>query len=995
MTVDDPHPPLQQRPVVVNQPQPHNQNLNFTEIRQQRPEPQITQTLTLDPRFDPPKEDNPISIDVQGEDLEEAEEESEPQIGMPLSPPSRAAKAASSRRGPKRKRMNRKQLEAVQHKVRILMGNLKLIPFVPNRAIDFASHESLLRRLGLWGFVHVELDSSDLRADLIAQLVVNYKKVATGRVSEVNGFRIRLSRADLGRALKLPPVKKEYNNVIAAADEDAEFVSEKSVRFVEELMSNWMLLHDEDTWILPEEVMHWIELIRKGRPDRVEWASLMWFMVEKELSQGIHLADCYYASHLQHLIKHQNERLFLAEPDEDVNVRDEEEEEDGGDVAIVEEGVKHVATAVREDGDAEKVASTVSKESDAEKMGVSVNEVFADEKISEELLSVKSVDSNNDTHMEESSDIKTGNSDNFRDLHKDCSEVKPEEPSVELSDIKTDKSDGFMDLHKDCSEVKPEEPSVELSDIKTDKSDGFMDLHNDCSEVNKPEEPSVELSDIKTDKSDGFMDLHNDCSEVRLEEPSVELSDIKTDKSDGFMDLHKDCSEIRPEEPSVELSDIKTEKSDGFMDLHNDCSEMKPEEPNVGLTLAQDNFEQDNIEKVNGQPDDVMIFEDLDLGDSDNWQLNEKSPEGEPYLRQCNLGTDKGLFDVEERVEDIIEEEEGKEEEGTEEEEDVEEDGEEEYRHYDDADEEGGIDITEKFDSLQGISEAHLFQGVNISQSAFGSPLPVINESPMQHFASHAETDSTASGNTLKRAANFEQNLPFRGVSDGNKRIRCDDTWDHQESSGFHRCMENIEHWMGKAKMMYAAKEQECTQMNMNQQHLYAEVEQRNRVVEHQEKITIEVRQKSQMEIYKLERELFIMGGLLDSYRKALKETRRQFSEYRARCSLSDEPLYKDAGPGGVVLSVAELERQRLKQELEDRTKQLELESTIKSFESKWYPVFEGHHNDVQKLSEKLLLIEEKVKLLRGSSLSLRAEEIAELPATTEEMMEQPAMAED
>uniref|UniRef100_A0A7N0VA70 Uncharacterized protein n=1 Tax=Kalanchoe fedtschenkoi TaxID=63787 RepID=A0A7N0VA70_KALFE len=905
MTRDDPQSPLQQHSAEVNQQQPHTRNLNFPETQLQQQEPHFPETLILDPQITeyPPKENNSTLIDVQEEDLEEAEEDSEPQLGMSLSSPSRsgadthvvpvAAKPTSSRRRPKRKRMNKKQFEAVQHKVQRLMGNLKLIPFVPNRALDFGSHENLLRRLGLWDFVHVELDGSDLRADLIAQLVVNYKKV--GRVSEVNGFRVKVSRADLGRSLKLPPVKKDCNGLITIVDEDAEFSSEKTIRFVEELMSNWMLLHDEDTWILPEEVMHWIEMIRKGHPDRVEWASLVWYMVEKELSQGLHLVDCYYASHLQHLMKHQNERLFLAEPDEDVSVREEEEEEDGGDVAMVEVGAEHVDTAVRDEDSDEKMAITISKESEFEKMDVSVNEVLANEKINEEFLGVKASDANIDTHKKEFN-----------------------------SHIETDKSNDFMDLHNDCLEVKSEKPSVELT------------LGQDNIEQYNIEQDDIEQDDIELDN---------------MEQDNIEQDDIEKDNI---------------EQDAIEQDDIE-----------------------------QDNIEQDNIGKENAQLDHVMNFDDLGLGDSDNWQLDENNAEGVPFLRQCSLGRDKGSFDVEGRAEDVVDEEELDDDEvdGDEDVEEDEEEGEEEEEEYDNDDEvgeEGGIDLPDKFDSLQGIS-SHIFQGVNISQGAFGSPLPVVNQSPMQHFSSHAEASSTAFGNTLKRTANHEQNVSYRSVTDGNKRIRCDDTWDHQEPSDFYRCMENIEHWMGKAKMMYAAKEQECAQMNMNQQLLYAEVQQRNHMIEHQEKNSIEVRQKSHMEILKLDRELIVMEGLLDSYRKALKEIRREFSEYRARCPLPEEPLYKDAGPGGVVLSGSELERQRLKQVEEDRMKRLELESAFKSFEAEWYPVFEGHHNGVHKLDEKLLLLEEKVKILK----CLKTEEIMDQPTMTEETTMQPAMTEE
>ena len=91
-------------------------------------------------------------------------------------------------------------------KRKILDEILKPIPFVPPD-LDFSRHEKLLKRLGLWDFVHLEFDRS-LRTDLLSQLIASYGD----RCSYVNGARINVSRADLARALKLP-VKKDKDTV--------------------------------------------------------------------------------------------------------------------------------------------------------------------------------------------------------------------------------------------------------------------------------------------------------------------------------------------------------------------------------------------------------------------------------------------------------------------------------------------------------------------------------------------------------------------------------------------------------------------------------------------------------------------------------------------------------------------------------------------------------------------------------------------------------------
>ncbi|CAM8900690.1 unnamed protein product [Rhodiola kirilowii] len=1059
MTLDDSQSAVQQQPAEVDNQRPHSQTPNFTEIEDQLEEPQFPKTLTLDPQItqNPPGENNPAAFGVQEEDLEEAREEPEAQLDMSLASPTRAVtdthvvvrlRATWSRRRQKRKRVNRKQLVAMQQKLQVLTAKLNLIPFVPNRTLDFPSHENLLRRLGLWDFVHVELDSSNLRVDLIAQLVVNYKRLGTGRVSEVNGVRIKLSRADLGRALKLPPVKKDNSSVVVVIDEDAELVSEVSIRFVEELMSNWMLMHGQDPWILPDEVMHWIEVIRRGHPDKVEWASLMWFMVEKELSQGLRLVDCYYASHLQHLIKHQNASLFLVE-----HAREEEEEEEcAGDVEIVDE--ECVGTAVSEGCVVDEVVSSHGKECDAavsegcvdykkafklsEESEAAVSEGCVDDKMaftlnkeSEAVVTEGCVDDKMafTLHKESEAAVSEGYVDDKMDF------TLNKESEAVVTDGCVDDKMAFT-LHKESEAAVSEgyvDDKMDFTLNKASEAAGSKDCVDDKMPFTLTKESETAVSESYVDDkrtftlnkeseatvSEGFVDdkmaftpskkseaaVGEGCIDDKMAFTLSKESEAAVSDVDGKMDftlskeseaekirinVNEVCTDekvieeskgVKVSEPNNDthvkelITHTETNEGDDFLDLHSGFPEGKSEEPSIELTLGQDNTETENT-----QPDDVMNFEDLGLGDTDNWQLNENIGEGEPFLRQCSL-SEKSSFDIERRVEDNIIDDDAMDDDDEEEEVDADDDDEEEADDDANDEVEAGVDeetnLAEKFDSLHGIPSAHMYQAVDISQGAFGSPLSLLNESHMQQFVSHAETSSTPIGNKLKRAAN-------RTVTGENKRFRSD-TWDHQEPPNFDRCMENIEHWMGKAKMMYAEKEQQITQMSMNQQLLFAEMEQREHMIQHQERITNEVRQKSQMEIYKLEKELFEMVGVLDHYRKALKETRREFSEYRKQYTLPEEPIYKDAGPGGLVLSVAELERQRLKQEEEDKMKRLELEITVKSFEAEWYPVFERHSNDVQKLDEKLLLLEENVKLLKVLPLSPKAEETMEQPTMTED----------
>ncbi|KAL0362423.1 UNVERIFIED_CONTAM: hypothetical protein Scaly_1197500 [Sesamum calycinum] len=276
---------------------------------------------------------------------------------------------------------NIKKQQAIEEKLQTLMTKLNPIPFIPHKLLDFAKHEKLLKKLGLWHFVHVDFDRN-IRVDLIAQLVATYKPKL--RSSYVNDFRIMVNRADLARAFKLP-LKKDKGNVGGAeVDLDCEALSDDSIGFIVELVLDWMLLH-EDMWMMPNEVMDWLKLIKDGHPEKVDWAGLFWFMVEKELKQGGQLRDCYYASHLQHLIKFQREEVFLKEEPAqlDAEAKEEEDEVNDEDVKVsgavdspqedCEMGGPSTELKLGQDGDTEEVTKDVEmmdvekcKESDEE-----------------------------------------------------------------------------------------------------------------------------------------------------------------------------------------------------------------------------------------------------------------------------------------------------------------------------------------------------------------------------------------------------------------------------------------------------------------------------------------------------------------------------------------------------------------------------------------------------------------------------------------------------
>ncbi|KAL1187964.1 hypothetical protein V5N11_007507 [Cardamine amara subsp. amara] len=231
--------------------------------------------------------------------------------------------------GPKRKKGSNKkrkqQDEKSKEKLKVLVETLKLVPFKPFETLDFARNESLLKALGLWDFVNLEYDQC-MNCDLVAQLIAYYRPEA--KCSYINGSRINLSRADLARALKLPSKKER----VVILDEDKELLeSDESISFVEDFVSNWILLHCDDAWMMPDEVVEWNKGIKEKQLDKLDWAGLIWFMLEKELKAEPPLGDCFYASHMQMLIRSQKKDLFK----EQAKVEDDVDLKESDDIAAV------------------------------------------------------------------------------------------------------------------------------------------------------------------------------------------------------------------------------------------------------------------------------------------------------------------------------------------------------------------------------------------------------------------------------------------------------------------------------------------------------------------------------------------------------------------------------------------------------------------------------------------------------------------------------------
>lgn len=296
-----------------------------------------------------------LNLESTQRDLEASDaidQQPDPSIEEDETDAAQAVTSSNYRRGggPKKKKgflKKRKQQEKSREKLEILLKTLKPIPFVPAKALDFSRHEKLLKTLGIWEFLHLEFDQN-IRQDLVANLVAYYSPES--RCSYVNGSRVNVTRADLARALKLPKKK-----VIVVAEEEREVLErDESAKFVDEILETWVLLHTDDMWIMPVEVVEWGRDVKEKKLEKLDWAALLWFMVEKELKAGPELGDCFFASHLQLLIRSQKEDLLREESNDDedddvkeVDVMVKSPKEDCLDVKEEDADVKEVDVMVK------------------------------------------------------------------------------------------------------------------------------------------------------------------------------------------------------------------------------------------------------------------------------------------------------------------------------------------------------------------------------------------------------------------------------------------------------------------------------------------------------------------------------------------------------------------------------------------------------------------------------------------------------------------------
>lgn len=199
------------------------------------------------------------------------------------------------------------------------------------------------------------------------------------------------------------------------------------------------------------------------------------------------------------------------------------------------------------------------------------------------------------------------------------------------------------------------------------------------------------------------------------------------------------------------------------------------------------------------------------------------------------------------------------------------------------------------------------------------------------------------------------------------KRVRINTGWGEEEveipRSEFDSYNEQLQSTIRKAEMLYVEKEQACIRAHFQLQCLNELLMQKDEVIKDLQKTHEEEQQSWEFTVDRYKHELNVLANLAFSYKSALKETQKKFDEYKKTCPGVDEFLYHDvAGPGGLVLTLKEIEKMKFEKEEEMK---LIAEEMVLAFESEWLVKFDEYNELVLLNGMKLAELEESVKCFK------------------------------
>ncbi|KAJ4770048.1 hypothetical protein LUZ62_054305 [Rhynchospora pubera] len=163
-----------------------------------------------------------------------------------------------------------------------------------------------------------------------------------------------------------------------------------------------------------------------------------------------------------------------------------------------------------------------------------------------------------------------------------------------------------------------------------------------------------------------------------------------------------------------------------------------------------------------------------------------------------------------------------------------------------------------------------------------------------------------------------------------------------------------LEESIERFRAIYNERDQAALNAQMQVQYLTNMIQEKDQVIHQLERSRYENQQKYTAELSRYEQEMNIMAQLVSGYKRALKQNRHAFSQYRKKHPEGKErekPKYGDVpNGGGLVICTKELERQKLERETEMKQVALGL---ISQFQREWVEKFEGFGTRVSHLERR------------------------------------------
>ncbi|CAN6207561.1 unnamed protein product [Urochloa humidicola] len=881
--------------------------------------------------------------------------------------------------GKLKKPLTEKQRAAAEQRLAHLRAHLLLRPLESPAAgaRDLPPpHEAALSALGLLDFARVDLHSDAARPDLVAPLVAYYDPVC--KRSFVRGVRVAVSRYDLARALSLPP--KPASAAAAPPDVDPAAVAPA----VMQLLHDYVLLpfQGDDMCILPQEVAAAEQAVREGSAHRVDWAGLIWGLVEKELLELPKRDDgvCYFGPHLQRLIRAQKPNLFELVDDGE---RGEAAPEASVDVEMEEDGDADVDVKSKSLEEQELVLGDADADADADVRGKSLEELVlgnADPR-SEGLDNLEL--GNAVTRNEVLEVLGLGDADARNNI---------EELEVVDEDARSKSLDKSEAVEEDAKSKRLDEPGAADEDMRSKSLAELLDTADEGVEgTSLGESGTVDGHAIGTNL-DG-LGLGFAAVEVVAAEAMPE------DKDDVAGAGLADGDDVAVHGFGLGFAAVEVVAAEAMPEDKEDVADVGPADGDDVAVVAEEDGEEPLAETVVVTQEEVVAVAEGD----EEAEEEEKDAMGLSLGFNSIDGYDNMEVEEETHVENL-DESDSDNEEAEESEDDAFEDGngvdDMNWRIGDGNGDEGMTHSLQRCNTFGGMEFENLNKGEAGMRDELGfdetssNLLQAMNSIPSSYNIT--ENVHGLSGEFLSMGADGHKsgvglepgssylfgNNGKRHIGDiegynGNmqvqehfpqcnqqKRMRQNNNSSISHGSGFFNAnfAVPIQNLMAEASRLYEQKEQELQSLQFEKQHWSDMLQQKEADIQSLNSARFEQQNKYQAELRRFEHDLNVMAQLVTGYKKALKQTKAAFDEYRKKfpCNKS---LYGDVtGGGGLVLGVRELERRRFE---EQQQKLAMANEMIEKFQYEWFSKLDEWSLSVNSLWSRMEGLYKEIDLLK------------------------------